>query len=160
MELDNCPLSLQSNSLNKKNHIYVLENHGLGPADPRQPNEEFWKQKAMRWMTTEGLARGRLCANCEYYVNTSQIEDCIANGPAFNFKTSSVAPEIVDIEEHPVAWCSKFDITCSPTRTCDEQEMGGPMDDARMTDEPQEIELEIDFEDLTKSSIDDTTEEL
>lgn len=159
MELDNCPLSLQSNSLNKKNHIYVIENHGLGPADPRQPNEEFWKQKAMRWMTTEGLARGRLCANCEYFVNTSQIEDCISAGPAFTFKTSSVAPEIVDIEEHPVAWCSKFDITCSPTRTCDEQEMGGPMDDARMTDEPQEIEIEIDFEDLTKSSIDDTTEE-
>lgn len=157
MELDNCPLSLQSNSLNKKNHLYVLAEHGLGPADPRQPNEEFWKQKAMKWMTTEGLARGRLCANCEYYVNTSQIEDCIAAGPAYDFKTSSVAPDIVDIEEHPVAWCSKFDITCSPTRTCDEQEMGGPIDDERVEAMPPEEAIQ--YTDPTKSSIDDTTEE-
>ena len=157
MELDNCPLSLQSNSLNKKNHLYVLAEHGLGPADPRQPNEEFWKQKAMKWMTTEGLARGRLCANCEYYVNTSQIEDCIAAGPAYDFKTSSVAPGIVDIEEHPVAWCSKFDITCSPTRTCDEQEMGGPIDDERVEAMPEEEAVQ--YTDPTKSSIDDTTEE-
>ena len=157
MELDNCPLALQSNSLNIKNHLSTIENHGLGPADPRQPNEEFWKQKAMKWMTTEGLARGRLCANCEYYNNTSEIEDCIAAGPAYDFKTSSVSPDLVDIEDHPLAYCMKFDITCSPTRVCDEQEMGGPVDDARMNGEiPEEG---IKFTDPTKSSIDDTTEE-
>ena len=157
MELDNCPLALQSNSLNKKNHLSTIAEHGLGPTDPRQPNEDFWKQKAMRWMTTEGLARGRLCANCEYYNNTSEIEDCIAAGPAYDFKTSSVDPSLVDIEDHPLAYCMKFDITCSPTRTCDEQEMGGPVDDARM--EGEISEEGIRFEDPTKSSIDDTTEE-
>ena len=142
-----CPPSLQSNKVNIKNHLYTMENHGLGPVDPRQPNEEFWKEKAMRWLTTEGLARGRLCANCEYYVNTTEIENCIANGPAFTFKTSDVptTPKLADIEEHPVAWCSKFDITCSPTRTCDEQEMGGPMDDERM-----QAEYEDPFKDSTE----------
>lgn len=152
--MDNCPLSLQNNKVNIKNHLYTIENHGLGPTDPRESNSDFWKQKAMKWMTTEGLARGRLCANCEYYVNTSEVEDCIANGPAFNFKTSSVpvTPKLADIEEHPVAWCRKFDITCSPTRTCDEQEMGGPIDDQRAETEPE-------YADLTKSSIDDNEEE-
>lgn len=157
MELDNCPLALQSNSLNKKNHLSTIAEHGLGPADPRKSNEEFWKQKAMRWMTTEGLARGRLCANCEYYNNTSQIEDCISSGPSYDFKTSSVDSSLADIEEHPVAYCMKFDITCSPTRTCDEQEMGGPMDDERVEAMPKEEAVK--YTDLTKSSIDDTTEE-
>jgi len=151
MDLKNCPLPLQDNDLNVKNHLYTIENHGLGPADPRKSNEDFWKQKAMYWMTTEGLARGRLCANCEYYYNTSEVEDCIAAGPAYNLKASELplTPKWADIEDHPVAYCTKFDITCSPTRTCNEQEMGGPMDDER-----------IKYEDPTKSSIDDTTEEL
>ena len=147
--MDYCPPSLQSNKVNIKNHLSTMAEHGLGPVDPRQSNEEFWKQKAMRWMTTEGLARGRLCANCEYYVNTSEIEDCIANGPAFDFKTSDVPtnPKLADIEEHPVAWCSLFDITCSPTRTCDEQEMGGPVDDQR--------QAAMEFEDPFKDSTED-----
>ena len=147
-----CPLALRSNALNIKNHLKAIEEANLGPEDPRISNEDFWKQKAMRWMTTEGLARGRLCANCEYYNNTSEIEDCIANGPAYNFKTSSVNPKLVDIEDHPLAYCTKFEITCSPTRTCDEQEMGGPTDDARMESEEGPT---LEYSDLTKSSLED-----
>jgi hypothetical protein len=147
-----CPLALRSNKVNVKNHLIAIEEANLGPEDPRISNEDFWKQKAMRWMTTEGLARGRLCANCEYYNNTSEIEDCIANGPAYNFKTSSVNPKLVDIEDHPLAYCTKFEITCSPTRTCDEQEMGGPMDDARMESEEGPT---LEYSDLTKSSLED-----
>jgi hypothetical protein len=132
--LDGCPLPLQNNKLNVQNHLYTIANHGLGPTDPRQPNEEFWKQKAVKWGCTEGDARGRLCANCEYYVNTTQIQDCIANGPAYELKASQlpITPKWADIESHPMAYCVKFDITCSPVRTCDEQEMGGPIDDERM----------------------------
>lgn len=143
--LDNCPLPLQNNKLNVKNHLSTIEFHGLGPADPRQPNEEFWRMKSMRWGCSEGDARGRLCANCEYYVNTTQIENCIANGPAYELKASQlpITPKWADIESHPVAYCVKFDITCSPVRTCDEQEMGGPIDDAR-------VEYEDPFTDTTE----------
>lgn len=132
--LDGCPLPLQNNKLNVQNHLYTIANHGLGPADPRQPNEEFWKKKAVKWGCSEGDARGRLCANCEYYYNTTQITDCIANGPAYELKASDLPlkPKWADIESHPMAYCVKFDITCSPVRTCDEQEMGGPIDDQRM----------------------------
>ena len=147
-----CPPALKDNKVNIKNHLSTMENYGLGPVDPRQPNTEFWKEKAMRWMTTEGLARGRLCANCEHYVNTTEIQDCIANGPAFNLKASQLPlkPKWADVESHPVAYCTKFDITCSPVRTCDAQEMGGPIDDMRKDSMSQG-----EYEDLFKDSTED-----
>ena len=160
-KLDNCPLPLQNNKLNVANHLIAIEEANLGPADPRKSNEEFWKQKAVRWNTTEGDARGRLCANCEYYYNTKQIQDCIANGPAYDLKASALplTPKWADIESHPVAYCEKFDITCSPIRTCDEQEMGGPMDDDRVKAEAEQMDSEegptLEYSDLTKSSLED-----
>ena len=129
--MDYCPLPLQNNKLNIKNHIKTIKDHGLGPADPRQPNTEFWKDKAKKWGVTKGDARGRLCANCEHYLETTQVKDCIDSGQAKDFKTSMVDPSIVDIESKPVAYCMLYEITCSPTRTCDSQELGGPIDDVK-----------------------------
>ena len=131
--MDYCPLPLQNNKLNIKNHIKTIKEHGLGPADPRQSNATFWQNKAKKWGVTEGDARGRLCANCEHYLETTKIKDCINSSPAAKFKTSSVPnnPPLVDIESKPVAYCMLYDITCSPTRTCDSQEMGGPIDDVK-----------------------------
>ena len=94
----------------------------------------FWEDKAKKWQTTEGDARGRLCANCEHYLNTSDIEACIVNGPALELKASALplTPKWADIESRPVAYCTLYDITCSPVRTCDSQEMGGPIDDVKL----------------------------
>lgn len=132
--LDYCPLPLQNNKLNIKNHLITIKNHGLGPADPRQSNTVFWEDKAKKWKTTEGDARGRLCANCEHYMNTSAIDECIINGPALGLKASALplSPKWADIESRPVAYCTLYDITCSPVRTCDSQEMGGPIDDVKL----------------------------
>ena len=90
--MDYCPLPLQNNKLNIKNHLKTIKLHGLGPADPRIPNHQFWRDKAERWDVTEGDARGRLCANCEHFLQTTQVLDCIDNGPAKDFKTSMVDP--------------------------------------------------------------------
>ena len=130
---DYCPLPLQNNKLNIKNHLKTIKEAKLGPADPRQPNEAFWQDKAKKWQTTEGDARGRLCANCEHYLATSDIYDCITEGPALHLKASELPlnPKWADIESRPVAYCTLHDITCSPTRTCDDQELGGPIDDIK-----------------------------
>lgn len=159
MSMDYCPMSLQSNKVNIKNHKSTIAQHGLGPADPTQSNEEFWAAKGKVWNCSAGDARGRLCANCEHYVETTEIKDCIDNGPAKTFKTSMVDPIIKDIESKPVAWCNLYDITCSPVRTCDSQELGGPIDDVKM----KAIELAkamqesgFDFEEFDT----DTTEEM
>lgn len=129
-----CPMPLQVNKLNVVNHLDTIKKHGLGPADPRQSNMAFWEDKAKKWQTTEGDARGRLCANCEHYLNTSDIEACIVNGPALELKASALplTPKWADIESRPVAYCTLYDITCSPVRTCDSQELGGPIDDVKL----------------------------
>lgn len=129
--MDYCPLPLQNNALNIKNHKTTIKEHGLGPADPRQANTAFWQDKASKWGVTEGDARGRLCANCEHYLETTKIKQCIDSGQAAKFKTSMVDKSLVDIESKPTAYCMLYDITCSPVRTCDSQEMGGPIDDVK-----------------------------
>ena len=131
--MDQCPLPLQNNKLNVKNHLSTIEKHGLGPADPRKPNNDFWADKATKWKISEGDARGRLCANCEHFMDTSEIDECIVNGPAKTLKASALplTPKWADIESRPVAYCTLYDITCSPIRTCDDQEPGGPIDDVK-----------------------------
>ena len=133
-EMDACPMPLQSNSLNIKNHLHAIEEYGLGPADPTQPNDDFWAEKAKMWNCTEGDARGRLCANCKYYVNATFIKDCIDYHPAKDLKASALPlkPKWKDIESKPQAYCVLLDITCSPVRTCNQQLMGGPIDDDKM----------------------------
>lgn len=132
--MDYCPMPLQSNSLNVKHHMEAIEEYGLGPADPRKDNSEFWDEKAKLWNVTEGDARGRLCANCKYYYNTSFIKDCIDYFPAKDLKASQlpITPKWADIESRPQAYCTLLDITCSPVRTCNHQLMGGPIDDDKV----------------------------
>ena len=156
-----CPLPLQNNKLNIKNHVKTIKEHGLGPADPRKSNPEFWQDKAKKWGVTEGDARGRLCANCEHYLQTTQIKDCIDNGPAKEFKTSMVDKSLVDIESKPVAYCNLYEITCSPTRTCDSQELGGPIDDVKYKAIEQAKALKdsgFDFEEFDDPFKDSTEE--
>jgi hypothetical protein len=128
-----CPLPLQDNELNIANHLIAINEHGLGPADPRQPNTEFWQAKAVLWGIAEGDARGHLCCNCNHYWDTTQVQQCIEQGPALTLKASALPldPSWADIESRPVGYCDLYDITCSPIRTCDDQEMGGPIDDER-----------------------------
>jgi hypothetical protein len=132
--MDSCPIALTDNAVNVANHLKTIAENGLGPADPTQSNQAFWQDKATKWQTTEGDARCRLCMNCEHYLNTSDIYDCITNNESLNIKASSLplTPKWVDIESRPVAFCTLFEITCSPVRTCDEQELGGPMDDVKV----------------------------
>jgi hypothetical protein len=132
--MDSCPISLTDNSVNAANHLKAITENGLGPADPTQSNQAFWQDKATKWQTTEGDARCRLCMNCEHYLNTTEIYDCITSNESLNIKASDLplTPKWKDIESRPVAFCTLFEITCSPVRTCDAQELGGPMDDIKV----------------------------
>lgn len=133
--LEACPLPIQSVSLNLKNHLEAIKEYGLGPADPREPNTEFWIDKSKKWNCSEGDARSRLCANCGFYVNATPIKECIAAYPVKDMKASDlpVTPQWADIESTPQAYCTALDITCSPVRTCDIQKMGGPIDDDKLS---------------------------
>jgi hypothetical protein len=146
-------MALQSNKLNIKHHLSTIQGYGLGPANPLEANHDFWKEKAKIWKISEGDARGRTCSNCEYYYDTPAIRDCIANGPANDLKASAlpITPKWTDIESHPVGYCEKFDITCSPIRTCDEQEI------YQREDSPEEEDNNppLEYSDLTKSTLEE-----
>ena len=156
--LDGCPIALQSNAVNIKNHLSTIANDGLGPANPLERNDDFWRQKAVLWGISEGDARGRLCNNCEHYFDNEQIRDCIENGPAYDLKASQLplTPPWADIEDHPVGYCNKFDITCSPIRTCNEQEILErdyvPDTEEETTSEDNPI---LDYKDPFKSTLED-----
>ena len=156
--LDNCPIALQSNSVNIKNHLIAINEHGLGPADPLDRNASFWQDKAVLWGISEGDARGRLCNNCEYYFDTPQIRDCVENGPAKDLKASALPliPPWADIEAQPIGYCEKWDITCSPIRTCNDQEIY-QREDAPEEDTSEVVDVNAssitEYSDLTKSSL-------
>ena len=88
--MDSCPIPLTDNSVNAANHLKAIAENGLGPADPTQSNQVFWQDKATKWQTTEGDARCRLCMNCEHFLATSFIDECIVNGPAIDIKASDL----------------------------------------------------------------------
>lgn len=156
-----CPLPLQNNKLNIKNHIKTIKFYGLGPENPKESNDKFWKDKAQLWEIPEGDARGRLCANCEHYVMTTEILDCIDNEQAAKFKTSMVSPKLVDIESKPTAYCTLHEITCSPLRTCNDQEMGGPIDDVKYKaiQMAKAVNKDLDVEEFTDPFEDSTKED-
>ena len=160
-KLDNCPIALQSNAVNIKHHLEAIADHGLGPADPLDKNSSFWQDKAVLWGVSEGDARGRLCNNCEYYFDTPQIRNCVADGPAKDLKASALplVPPWADIEDQPIGYCTMWDITCSPIRTCDEQEIyqrTDPMEEEDMQEPTNVFDSSIiEYSDLTKSSLED-----
>ena len=159
---DSCPMPLQDDSINVENHLIAIKEKGLGPADPRQSNPVFWQDKAKKWNVTEGDARDRLCSNCRFYVNATVIKDCIANLPVKNLKASDLPlnPKWADIESTPQAYCTLLDITCSPVRTCDFQQMGGPIDDDKMKLPEFKDVLSEDADEYSYSSIDKMKKEM
>lgn len=121
---DLCPVATMYKDINLANHLQTIEYAGLGPADPRTPSTEFWAAKQEKWGVTEGLARTRLCMNCAHYKNDPETQDCILENPGGQLKASDlpVSPKWADIEGMPAAVCTRWSITCSALRTCDDWE--------------------------------------
>ena len=134
VDLSGCPKAIKDPKINVKNHLEAIATKGLGPADPRQPNEDFWLDKSKKFGVMEGDARARLCCTCRFYVNTTQMKQFIMETETRNLKASALPlkPKWADIESFPQAYCTLLDITCSPIRTCDFQLMGGPIDDDKI----------------------------
>jgi hypothetical protein len=121
---DLIPVPLMYKEINLANHIATIQYANLGPADPRQPSDEYWMQKAEKWKVAEGIARTRLCMNCAHYCNDPEILQAIPTSPGGQMKASDlpVTPKWADIQGMPSAVCSRWAITCSALRTCDDWE--------------------------------------
>ena len=119
---DNCPVAAIYPEVNIANHLTCIRLANLGPADPREPNHIFWNDKMIKWKVKEGVARTRLCYNCEEYDASPEVLDCLANGAGGSVKASDVNPTWADIDGMPSGNCLRWNITCSALRTCDDWE--------------------------------------
>lgn len=121
---DLIPVPLLYREINLSNHIAAIQYANLGPADPRQPSNDYWQNKMEKWGVVEGVARTRLCMNCAHYCNSEEILNAIPGSPGGEMKPSElpVTPKWADITGMPGAICSRWAITCSALRTCDDWE--------------------------------------
>jgi hypothetical protein len=96
---------------NIKNRTNVTENWNLGPEKTSvQPdaNSDYWGMMADLWEVDEEEARNRFCANCEYFNNTSSMQE----------QMKSIPLDKYDMDGGGRGYCTKFDFVCHNLRTC------------------------------------------
>jgi starvation-inducible DNA-binding protein len=125
-ESDNgCPPATQSIPLNLKNRQNAIETASYGPLNPKEPNEEFWQDKADRWNTTSEEAKKSICGNCVFFDRRPKTLDCIETGLAQGGSGENSAWDSIDQAE--LGYCTAFDFKCAASRTCNAWAAGGPI---------------------------------
>lgn len=127
-----CPVATHDAEVNKANHMVAIREANLGPADPTAPSDAYWSFMAEKWMVSTDEARVRQCQNCEYYKNSPKVLDCLKSS---TLKASDlpVTPKWADVSA-PSGYCTKWDITCTSTRTCLSWESGAEEEQNDMDD--------------------------
>lgn len=101
-------VSTKENIANRNN---VKKNWSLGPekatVDPKA-NKDYWSKLGKIWSVPEEEARRRLCANCEYFNNT----------PEMQAKMEKIPLDSLDVDGGGRGYCTKFDFICHNLRTC------------------------------------------
>lgn len=96
---------------NVRNRDNVMRNWELGPekasVDPKA-NGAYWQKMADLWDLDEKQARRQLCANCEYFNNTPDMQE----------KMESVPLDQFDRDGGGRGYCTKFDFICHNLRVC------------------------------------------
>jgi hypothetical protein len=119
-----CPTATQNIALNLKNRQRCIDTADYGPANPRLPNDAYWKRMAARWRIPVSEAKSMRCGNCAAFEVTRHVKDCIANG----IGRDGIEPfdTIVAAE---LGYCRFFDFKCAASRTCRAWVVGGPIRD-------------------------------
>lgn len=124
-----CPIVMTDKAMNIANHLTTVEEANLGPASVTRPGT-FWIQRADRLGITPAESMSQTCSNCGFYVNTQGIKDCFtSNMAAGNIPLATEVNPAWENVPNPAGYCVKYDITCTPTRTCDSWAQGGPIVD-------------------------------
>ena len=132
-----CPAVTHDDALNMANHITAIMEANLGPADPTAPSDEYWSELADKWLVSKEEASAHQCQNCEYYNNSPKILDCLKSS---TLKASDlpIIPKWKDVTA-PSGFCTKWNITCTSTRTCVSWEPGDE-EESEDSDEATEVE--------------------
>lgn len=123
-----CPLATHDIKENLKNRNWAFKNVGYGPANPDEPNEEFWNDKADEWQTDVEQAQTMRCGNCSAFIQTPEILECIRSG--IDKEKDSYAEDVM--ESADLGYCELFDFKCAASRTCNAWLVGGPIHEATL----------------------------
>ena len=116
-----CPLPTQDIKTNLANRQKAIDVAHYGPANPKEPNEEYWTAKAKIFGGSVKEAKTMRCSNCAGFNQTSKLIDCISKG------IGSDAQEVEQAGD--LGYCEIFDFKCASLRTCDAWIVGGPITD-------------------------------
>lgn len=117
-----CPPATQNIKLNLQNRAKCIKDADYGPANPKLPNEEYWKRRADDWGIKPAEAKTMRCANCAAFDIKKSTLECIRKG---------IGAEGVDPQDTVVAgelgYCRFFRFKCAASRTCSAWVTGGPI---------------------------------
>lgn len=126
LDEDECPPATQDIKLNLENRQNAIDNVGYGPLNPKEPNDEFWQEKADKWNTTIEEARTTTCATCVFFIRTPEMLDCISKG--IEQGGSSAEDADASIDQAELGYCEALDFKCAASRTCNAWAVGGPIE--------------------------------
>lgn len=120
---DACPRATQDVKLNLANRAKAVDDGDYGPANPNEPNEEYWKAKAADFKGEVETAKKMLCGNCAAFDQRKAALACIKKGIGIG------ADEVQ--EAGNLGYCEIFDFKCAAKRTCAAWLVGGPITDEK-----------------------------
>lgn len=105
--------------INLENRNHAFDEYGYGPLNPKEPSDDFWKQKAKVFNTTVEEAKKSRCGNCAAFNQSKEVVKRIADG-------LGPAGKIV-AEKADLGFCEMFKFKCAAERTCDAWLVNGPI---------------------------------
>jgi len=119
-----CPIATQDIKTNLENRQNAVDDANYGPANPNEPNEDYWKAKANEFQGDVATAKKMLCGNCAAFNQTKKLLGCISKGIGEDAGEVEVGGNL--------GYCEIFDFKCAAKRTCDAWIVGGPITDKKI----------------------------
>jgi lambda family phage portal protein len=116
-----CPIATQDIKTNLANRQNAVDDANYGPANPNEPNEDYWKAKADEFQGDVATAKKMRCGNCAAFNQTNKLLGCIKKGIGEDANEVAVGGDL--------GYCEIFDFKCAAKRTCDAWIVGGPIKD-------------------------------
>lgn len=110
-----CPVATQDLELNTKNRNEAIKSDHIqyGPLNVDQP-EDYWKDIADFWNTSEDAAKKSLCENCAAFDISPRMLECM--------------PGKLEDEDGSLGYCWMHHFKCHSARTCRTWAKGGPIE--------------------------------
>ena len=126
-----CPIATQDIKTNLANRQNAVDDANYGPANPNEPNEDYWKAKADEFQGDVATAKKMRCGNCAAFNQTNKLLGCIKKGIGEDANEVAIGGDL--------GYCEIFDFKCAAKRTCDAWIVGGSI-----TDDKKKVETEFD----------------